>query len=171
MNIRKILSVFMIFTVTFFRGCSSSNGEYIPPDQVARNQSEIIINSVKNKDLDSLKEILCEALKEKEDVDTQIQDFFEFLDGNITSHDIPYGSVRSKKTTPEETILLGLGGEISNIKTDKGKNYLIMFYSYNINKEHDDYVGVVSISILDKGAYDPETGYPDGAGKSIGLKN
>ena len=169
MKIKKIISGFMFFTLALFQGCGSSN-EYITPDKIAKNQSETIIRCVKDKDIEGLKEILCERLKEKDDIDTQIQELFDFVDGDIISYDNPRGGVRGGETTPEETILKRTGGEIRNIVTDTERHYLIDFEAYVINKGNEDYIGVSSISISDEDAYDQETGYGENGFRSIGVK-
>ena len=159
----------MFFTLVLFQGCSS-NSEYITPEQIARNQSEIIINCVKNKDINSLKEILCEKLKSEDNIDTQIQELFDFIDGNIISHDEPIGRVGGGETTPKGTILQKTYGKIQNIVTDTEKHYSIQFSACVINKGNEDYIGVSSITILDKDKYDPETGYGENGSKGIGVQ-
>ena len=169
MEIKKIIASFIVFSLALFQGCSL-NDEYITPDEIAKNQSETIINCVKNKDLDSLKEILCEKLKSKDDIEVEIQELFDFIDGNIISYDEPIGRVRGGKTTPEETILKKAGGHIESIVTDTGRHYLIQFSSCIINKGNEDYIGVYSITILDKDKYDSETGYSEDGAKAFGIE-
>ena len=161
MKTSKILAVLLALVMIFLTGCFNSSEEYYTPSEIARQQGQDIIHHIQNKDAEALKTMFCEKIKTRESIDSEIEELFNFIDGDIISYDEPDGSLQSKNTTPKGVKKLGLDGDISNIKTSTGKTYIITFYSYLVNVEEEEKVGVVGISILDKDTYDPETGYPD----------
>ncbi len=161
MKTKKTLSVLLALATIFLSGCFNSSKEYTPPDEIARQQSQAIIEHIENKNSEGLKAMFCEKLKSRDNIDNEIEELFDFIDGEIVSYDTPYGSVQSKSATPKGTEELGLDGDISNIKTSTGKIYVVTFYSYLINKEDEDSVGITTVSIFDEDTYDPEEGYPD----------
>lgn len=160
MKIIKVLAVILLIPI-FLSGCFNSSGEYHTPDEIAILQAKGIIICIQNKDSERLKSLFCEEIKNRDSIDSEIEKLFNFIDGEIISYDEPYVSGHSKSTTPEGIEMLGVGGNIYNIKTDTGKNYVLYFYSYHINKEDEDSVGVTIVTIFDEDTYDPEEGYPD----------
>lgn len=167
---KKLLSLSLICLLLVLTKCNCSNDGYIPPDEVARRQSETIINSVKAKDVKSIKEILCSNLQNRNGIEKEIKALCDFIDGNIISYEVSRGGVSSKKAGDYGPKILTLTGDIHDVKTDKGKTYLIAFSSYHINIENDDLIGVVSLGILEKSAYDSINGYPDNASLTITIE-
>lgn len=160
----------MALGIALNSGCTNSKKEFVPPEEIARRQSEVIINSVKRNDPQALKGVFCSALKNKDNLDNEINDFFKFIDGEIVSHDPPWGYTDTEKIRPLETILLGASGKIRKIVTDHGVTYTISFCSYQINKGHDEYIGVFSLSIFNEDTYDSNDGYPPHGYKKIEVK-
>lgn len=157
----RIIWTGMIVIMIILAGCGSSDEEYVTTYQIAVQKGEEILNNIQGRDADSLKEMFCERTKKTYDLDKEIAQAFEFIDGEIISYDKPDKGSQSKSTTPQETTELSFGGHIDNIKTDTGKNYKIEFYYNHICAEDEEYVGIEFIDIIDEDTYDPETGYPD----------
>lgn len=146
---KKILAYIMLLIVTLMLGgCGDSN--YVTPDQYAKNQNKIIMESLKVKDKEKLKKALAEAMQNQENIDEEIDNLINFIDGNIVSYDEPGGSVQTKESTQQGITLEALSGCTRNIVTDSGKKYETEFYSYHINEEHADYVGVSMIVIYNR---------------------
>ena len=83
------------------------------------------------------------------DIDTQIDEAFDFIDGEIVSYDEPFSSASGgveKKS---------YGAQTQNIITDKGTEYKISFEGWLTNEEEPEKVGVSYIRVIDMtGSYD-----------------
>ena len=156
---KKVISLIVILIITILSGCTNSS-DYVPPDQYGKNQNKTIMECIESRDIARLKSILSPYMQKQEDIDEKIEKLFDFIDGNIISYDEPGGSVQSKESTPQGITLEALSGCTRNIVTDAGKKYEVEFYSYYINKEHADYVGVSMIVIYDRDIYNEENNYP-----------
>ena len=161
MKINKFLAVLLALVMIFLTGCFNSSEEYYTPGEIARQQGQDIIHHIQNRDSESLKAMLCENLKSRANIDSEIEELFNFIDGEIISYDEPNGSIQSKSTTPQGTDKLGIHGDVCNIKTSTGKTYVVKFYSYLVYLEEEENVGVASITLFNHDTYDPEYGYPD----------
>lgn len=109
---------------------------------------ESVYESIKNKDADGIKKLLCDRLRNLPDVDQQIENFFDSIDGNVISADLESETVEkssSSKDAYEYTEISAIG-EIPSVITDTGKKYktLYVFYTY-IDKEKPDIEGIYCI--------------------------
>ena len=148
--------IIILLAVLVLTGCSVTNKtdekkeEYQSPKEYATEQSEYIMECIVNKDKQGLKSVFSEHISETHDLDKEIDEFFEFIDGEIVSYDEPegyeggytmeYGKYKEKE----------LYGEIDNIKTDKGKTYSIGYQSYYIYISNESREGINVISIIDE---------------------
>ncbi len=134
--------------------------EYLTSDEKAQKQSREIIEAVEKGDKKAIKKMCSEEFKSIVNFDEQLDEFFEFIDGEIVSYDEPdgwcQGWMREELGTTEES----LEGEIDNIKTDEGKTYRISFFSDSINKEYPECVGINGLGIYNEGTYVEGSGYP-----------
>ena len=147
----------LVLIVMFvFVGCSFINEddeqkkENQLPKEYATEQGKYIMECIVNKDKEGLKSVFSKHIAETHDLDKEIDEFFEFIDGEIISYDEPEGyeggyTMRDGGYTEKE-----LYGEIDNIKTDKGKTYSIGYQSYSIYKSKESYVGVRIVNIRDE---------------------
>ena len=156
MKITKILAVISLIPI-FLSGCFDSHSTR----EIAMLQAKGIIICIQNKNSERLKSLFCDEIKSRDSIDSEIENLFNFIDGEIISYDEFTVLGQSKNSTPEGIEEEGICGNIHNIKTDTGKNYSLYFYSYHINKEDEDSVGVTDVTIFDEDTYDPEEGYPD----------
>lgn len=146
-------------------GCSFiyEDEDYQTPEEYATEQSEYIIECVVNKDKEGLKAVFSKHISETHDLDKEIDEFFEFIDGEIASYDEPEGRECGGIIYYGECRERELNGWTENIMTDTGKKYRISFMMYQICKSNPDYVGVELITITDK------TDTKDGERRYIGL--
>ena len=161
-----ILKRFIILlAVLVMTGCSVANKtdkkkeEYQSPIEYATEQSEYIMECIVNKDKERLKSVFSKHISETHDLDKEIDEFFEFIDGEIVSYDEPegyeggytmeYGKYKEKE----------LQGKIKNIKTNKDEKYRIRIHIYQIHENDKDKVGVDYISVLDENSWIGEGAY------------
>lgn len=119
--------------------------------QEAERVVNIVINALKEKDADAIKNLFSEyARKEDSDIDKQIEDMFNFIDGNIVSTGEILAGYSGGSTSAERGDIKTLySGSIYDVTTDKGKTYFITIdgiYNFNWNEDKE---GVYLINILD----------------------
>ena len=120
-------------------------------NQEAERVVNIVINALKEKDADAIKNLFSEyARKEDSDIDKQIEDMFNFIDGNIVSTGEILAGYSGGSTSAERGDIKTLySGSIYDVTTDKGKTYFITIdgiYNFNWNEDKE---GVYLINILD----------------------
>lgn len=144
--------------------------EYITPDKEADILSEQVLESVLNQDKEQLKSLFCKKLQEKSGLDEELEEFFNFMDGEIVSHDEPDGSLGFGRRTPEDGYIIdGVRGNIKNIKTDAGKTYEINYTGYRIYKSDESLLGITGIRVLDLDEFEKEKDLLEGYYYDIDL--
>lgn len=150
---KRLLLFWVLFVtaLTIAGGCGNEN--YKTPDQQAKEMQVQIMECFKNKDKEKLKSLFSKYAIDNCNLDKQIDEAFDFIDGEIISYDEPFpsacGSLDKKS----------YGAETENIKTDKGAEYSIGFQGWLTNNEKSDEVGVMFIEVDDKKILDS---LPDG---------
>ena len=139
-------------------------------NQEAERVVNIVINALKEKDADAIKNLFSEyARKEDSDIDKQIEDMFNFIDGNIVSTGEILAGYSGGSTSAERGDIKTLySGSIYDVTTDKGKTYFITIdgiYNFNWNEDKE---GVYLINILDNIASKKNLMDYDGYEVSIG---
>lgn len=119
--------------------------------QEAERVVNIILDALKEKDADAIKNLFSEyARKEDSDIDKQIEDTFNFIDGNIVSTGEILAGYSGGSTSAERGDIKTLySGSIYDVTTDKGKTYFITIdgiYNFNWNEDKE---GVYLINVLD----------------------
>lgn len=161
MKWEKILSyiMFLIVTVTLC-GCGDPN--YMTPEQIGQKQNETIIEALKAKDKEKLKKVLAKAMQNQENIDEEIYNLINFIDGNIISYDdIGLASPGEGSSDEQGLIYEVYDGETQNIVTDTGKKYELEYFMYYVNRNHKDYEGVFQVWLEDTEIYTEENDYPD----------
>lgn len=120
-------------------------------NQEAERVVNIVINALKEKDADAIKNLFSEyARKEDSDIDKQIEDTFNFIDGNIVSTGEILAGYSGGSTSAERGDIKTLySGSIYDVTTDKRKTYFITIdgiYNFNWNEDKE---GVYLINVLD----------------------
>ena len=160
----KNLKIMLLIVLTL-TGCSFMDGEeeYQTPKEYATEQAEYIMECIVNQDKEGLKSVFSKYISETHDLDKEIDEFFEFIDGEIVSYDEPVGREGGASLAYGEYREKELYGHTENIITDTGKKYHVSFMMYQIYETNPDYVGVDLITVTDK------TSIEDGERKYIGL--
>lgn len=138
--------------------------------QEAERVVNIVINALKEKDADAIKNLFSEyARKEDSDIDKQIEDMFNFIDENIVSTGEILAGYSGGSTSAERGDIKTLySGSIYDVTTDKGKTYFITIdgiYNFNWNEDKE---GVYLINVLDNIASKKNLMDYDGYEVSIG---
>ena len=146
----KNLKIMLLIVLTL-TGCSFMDGEeeYQSPMEYATEQSEYIMECIVNKDKEGLKSVFSKHIAQTHDLDKEIDEFLEFIDGKIISYDEPTGYEGSYEMRAGEYYKKELGGDTKNIVTDAEKKYHIGFLLYQIYEKDEDYIGVDIIAITE----------------------
>ena len=158
---KKILwySTLLIVTTMLF-SCGDPN--YMTPGECGQKQNETIMEALKTRDAEKLKQVLAKALQDQENIDEEINNFINFIDGNIISHDDIGVTSPGRGSSDEEGLIFRVySGETRNIVTDTGKKYRLEFFTYYVNRNHKDYEGVFQVWLEDTEIYTEENDYPD----------
>ena len=156
----------MVSACVLLQGCTKEDGnkgteekEYETPLMMSRRQGEEIIEYVVNKDKEGLKSVFSKHISETHNLDKEIDEFFEFIDGEIVSYDTPEGSMGGGRKRDGEYVERTTGGQIENIITSTGNKYMISFMTYYICEENKDKEGVSVLGVVDANSYKGEIPY------------
>ena len=128
------------------------------------------MEALKEKDNDKLKGVLAEAFQNQENIDEEIDNLINFIDGNIISYDeIDIASLGRGSSDEKGMIYRMYDGETENIVIDSGKKYKLKYYMYYVNRNHKDYEGIIQIWLEYTELYIEENDYPDNGVYGIWL--
>jgi len=155
--------VILLLAVIMLTGCSyvEKKSNYQSPLEIATEQSEYIMECIVNKDKEGLKSVFSKHIAETHDLDKEIDEFFNFIDGEIISYDAPEGNEGGYTRKDGEYTEKVLNGYIRKIETDNKKHYEIISNSYYIYKNNKEYEGVFYLSIINKDLWGGKKGYPE----------
>ncbi len=142
---------------------------YISQEDVEKEANrvvEIMMNAFREEDAESLKALFSEfAHEEYVDLDTQIAESFEFIDGDIISFgNVLAGYAGGSTSATHGDIKTLYQGLVYDITTDTGKSYTIRvngIYNFRMNESK---VGVYSIYIMDDIIRKKRSNYGDDEG-------
>lgn len=136
-------------------------------EQEANRVLNIIMKALKEKDAESIKNLFSNyECNENIDIDKQIDDALNFMDGDIISMGKVSGSYGGGSTSAERGDIKSLyDGTVYDIVTDKGISYTLIIhgiYNFHNNEEKE---GLYSICIFD----DVESNKISNYGTDIGM--
>jgi hypothetical protein len=117
--IRKILGILLV--VVF--AVQNSSCSFKLDGQESRRMFRVIISALENKDKDKLKKLLAPALFDyvkSEDIDSQIDNAFEFFKGHVISYPYINGSSSSMSAENGKQTMLIIRPRVDDIKTSEG---------------------------------------------------
>ena len=156
---KKILvCITILIGIVTLYGCGDPN--YISPVKLGQKQNKVIMEALKAKDKEKLKKVLAKAMQNQENIDEEIDNLMNFIDGNIVSYDIGGVSSPSGETDEDGWVYRVYDGETENIITDTGKKYELKYYMYYVNRNHKDYEGVTQVELYDTEIFTQENDYP-----------
>ena len=143
-------------------GCTTSDEPYLTTEELAEQKGCEIMDAIMSNNEDTIKGFLCQAIKdEHRNLDEEIHELYQFINGDIVTFDEPIGSPSGGTTTAEDGwVERRVSGDIRHIKTTTIKEYNIHYVLYLINKEHPELLGISRIYVVVDGAeHDPVAGY------------
>ena len=154
--------------ISMLMGCSKSNQETsVTPNELSENVFETFLN----KDIEGLKKMFNEEVKESLDLDELIQGSFDFIDGEIVSYDEPSAHIGGQSVREGELVKEYISCEIENVVTDTGKVYSIHFSYYTVSKDNYREVGINYFNVIDEDNFTIENDYPVEYKYQISLKD
>lgn len=126
---------------------------HIPEEEIqaeADRVADVICDAFSVRDAGAIKELFSEYAHEQYDLDKEISEAFEFLDGEIVSiGDILAGYAGGSNSAKYGEVETRFHGTIYDVVTDTGKSYTIYYGAYYNYRLHDDMVGVYTIYVSD----------------------
>ena len=152
MKQRIICVLLFVFCIICFSSCGSNNlyEQASLPDKIATEQATIIMNCFKTGETIELKNAFCKAVADTHNLDEEINEAIQFIDGDIISDgkwrffEESVSSWRDGVKTESQ-----VSPRIVNIITDTGKTYEIYFHAYIICHRNNNYIGITKIDIYE----------------------
>lgn len=144
------LSVILICAVC----CSLSSCNYIhkklaPYAGTAEKMRNSVMDGFTNQNIEVLKDLFCDEIKNTHDLDEEIQAAFEFIQGNIVSYDLSMYGPSGEEVRDGKVVSKDRSINVEKIITDLDNEYKICFGYYLVNDEHEDRIGITFITIRD----------------------
>lgn len=152
-----------VFMSTMLFNYSNENTIKNETSEIRKNEvyftAKEIFESIISKDAEKLKSFFKPSIKNKEIINTQIEEMLKFIDGNIVSYsDIKEGG-GSKSKEYVTTVFEENSYIVKDIKTDAGRTYTITYNIVEIDKDNSKDIGMDFIGIFDNDVYDSNDGY------------
>ena len=150
---------------------------YISEEEVAQEAERvvnIVMDALEEKDAEAIKNLFSDyTCKEYIDIDKQIEEAFNFIDGDIISTGHVLAGYSGGSTSAQRGDIKTLySGTVYEIVTNKGISYTLLVQGiYNFNM-HEEKEGVYSICILNDKERSKSSNYGNDVGKyRIGNKD
>ena len=162
---RILLFVFLICMMGTMCSCSKNDGneEYYTVSSTELNQEaariqEVALDAFKNKDATKLENEFSEFAKENANLNDEIENAFEFIEGNIItveSSSVGYGGGSKDE---KGDVRADYAVRLYSVRTDKYKNYEIRIFGNFFYRNNEHKQGIYRIHVRDKGIeYDAAT--------------
>ncbi len=116
--------------------------------EVAKQTQIEIMDCFLNKDNEGIKDLMSPYVQQNYALDTEIEEAFEYIDGDIVSYDEPKFGASAAASDESGWKLYEYYGSTENVITDKGTEYKISFKGWCIYRDDDSKVGVNLIHIV-----------------------
>ena len=150
---KKYISLILMAVIglTLFSGCYFVTSY---PEHIANTLGPEIVKYINDNDAESLKKLYSEEVHNTSscNLDEELQELFDFIDGNITSYYIRMGS-ESYSSENGKVVRNNFDVRINDAETDTGETYLIVLGYISVNDEHPDRVGMYVLSAFDSEDY------------------
>jgi len=152
----KKICTFFLIALLFLTSCSF-NWIGATPSKTAKSQAAIILECINNGDVEKLKSLFCENIRSKHNLDVELAEAVEFVDGKIVSEGDWYGMMAGGETVSNgKLVKQNIHPGMENITTDSGAIYRIVFCTNLVYEEDNKNVGMTYIVI-----YDETNGYDE----------
>ena len=164
---RFLLFIFLICMIGTMCSCSKndSNEEYYKVYPTELNQEaariqEVVLDAFKNQDITKLENEFSEYAKENANLNNELEDAFEFIEGNITTIEDSSAGDGGGSKDEKGYVRANYAVSLYNVKTDKNRNYEIRIYGIFFYRNNEHKQGINRISIFDNDIeYDAATEY------------
>lgn len=150
--IKRLLVLLLISSLLFsFAGCGMSIVRYYYRRNEIKNIAEDMMQCVAEKDVDALFEYFDQNNKEngEEQLKEQIQQVFDYIDGNIVSYDEYSEGGGAEANNFGDIGLYTRNPQYQRVLTDSQKKYKIIFFYTHIDEEHPELIGLNIIRVFD----------------------
>ncbi|MGN0632544.1 MAG: DUF5104 domain-containing protein [Oscillospiraceae bacterium] len=140
-----LLSMSIVLTSCSFPFSSKEN----TPGRVelAEQTQNEIMDCFLNKDSEGIINLMSPYVQQNYALDTEIEEAFEYIDGEIVSYDEPKFGASAAASDESGWVRYGYHGSTENVITDKGTEYTISFKGWCIYRDDASKVGVYRIYI------------------------
>ena len=153
---RILLFVYLICMIGTMCSCSKndSNEEYykVYPTELNQEASriyEVALDAFKNEDITKLENEFSEFAKENANLNDEIENAFEFIEGNITTVESSYVGYGGGSKDEQGYVRADYDVSLYNVRTDKYRNYEIRIYGIFFYRNNEHKQGINRISIFD----------------------
>ena len=147
--IKKKLA-FLVVLLIVLVGTSCSYKKLVLSDNIIKKNCEEIMEHLSKNEEDGLKKMFCKRTRERGAFDLEVEEAMVFFQGEVVTHDSLVGISGGGYTFRDRKIVeMHDSPLITNIVTDADKTYEIIFYTYLINEEDKDLIGISELSITD----------------------
>ncbi|MCL2108338.1 MAG: DUF5104 domain-containing protein [Oscillospiraceae bacterium] len=127
-------------------GSSDGNpGNVIPADAEPKKYHYIseVLHCIRNKDVEALKSKFCPIISNMSGIDEQIQELFDFIDGDIIS----FSADRTNSRSGYDRTWYSYFTRVREVKTNTGKTYQLRFFHELKNDGYDDRLGISELRL------------------------
>ena len=158
------LFIFLICMMGTMCSCSKtdSNEEYYTVSSAELNQEaariqEVALDAFKNEDITKLENEFSEFAKENANLNDEIEEAFEFIEGNITTVESSSAGYGAWSTDEQGCVSQDYTVHLYKVRTDKYKTYDIYILGVFFDRKNEQKQGIDHIIIYDKDIIDEET--------------
>ena len=136
----RILCILMALTVVCFSGCSFLHKEKEPEI----TNAELVLQYIQEKNTDAIYDMLCEKLQKTPNIKEQIEQTFDFIEGDVVSYKTRYSSSIGE-WSEDGKAKMALTRSCSPIETSSGKIFHLVLQYYDENDFEPELVGIYGI--------------------------
>ncbi len=142
-KIKKIISAITSIAVTMaLSSCSFLSKE---PE---KTNAELVLQYIQEKNTDAIYDMLCKKLQETPNIKEQIEQTFDFIEGDVISYEKGYIS-GDAKWSDDGKAKMDLGRSCESIKTTSGNVYHLGLSYYDENDFEPELVGIYHIYLYE----------------------
>lgn len=148
----RILCILMALTVVCFSGCGLNDlyEQATLPDKIATEQATTIMNCFKTGETVELKNSFCKAVADTHNLDEEIKEAIQFIDGDIISVGKWYAMSEAGSSWENgKQIECHISPRMKNVETSLNKQYTISFFAYVTYMDDEELVGITRITVRD----------------------
>lgn len=141
----------LILSLLLIVSSCSYKPEKPSPSQVAKSQASTIIECFNTGDIEKLKLLFCENIQNTHNLEKEIAEAIEFIDGKIVSEGDWYGMYAGGESVREgKLVKQDVHPGMKNVITDTGSIYRIVFASNLVYESDKKNVGMTYVTIYDE---------------------